>query len=59
MKKLYLLTVVFVSMVMSLHGQKTISGKILDISGEPLIGVNIMEEGTVMGQLQILMVAIL
>ncbi len=45
MKKVLLLSLLFV-MGFSLHAQKTVSGIVTDSEGEPLIGVNIIEEGT-------------
>lgn len=49
MKKLLTLLGFCCLVVSSAYTQKTITGTITDPNGEPLIGVNIMEEGTVNG----------
>jgi len=49
MKKIFLLLLLFFGSFVSINAQQSISGTILDDSGEPLIGVNVLEKGSTNG----------
>ncbi|MCK0145640.1 TonB-dependent receptor [Arenibacter sp. F26102] len=49
MKRFYLLTLLFLGNLTLLVAQNSVSGNVTDESGEPLVGVNIVEKGTTNG----------
>ncbi|MBC8768904.1 TonB-dependent receptor [Arenibacter sp. BSSL-BM3] len=49
MKKFYLLTLLLLGNLTLLVAQNSVSGNVTDDSGEPLVGVNIVEKGTTNG----------
>jgi TonB-linked SusC/RagA family outer membrane protein len=49
MKKLSLLLVLFLAMVGTIIAQRTVTGKVADTKGEPLIGANVLAKGTTAG----------
>ena len=46
MQKLYLITVTLLLFGMTAFAQQSVTGKVTDANGEPLIGVNVIERGT-------------
>jgi TonB-linked SusC/RagA family outer membrane protein len=49
MKKLSLLLVMFFAVIGSIVAQRTVTGKVTDAKGEPLIGANVLAKGTSAG----------
>ena len=49
MNKIYLISFLFISFIIGMNGQQTVTGTVIDETGEPLLGASILEKGTTNG----------